>query len=70
MRRLIHAFILGIFLLAILPVAGSEMSIRNHGNSVAVAGGGGSIHYKNSSWPVVVPHRVASGSANLAGIAI
>ena len=63
MQRLVQELILATFFLAVLPVVGTEMSSHKQIASIAGASGGVSIHYKNSSWPAVIPNRVATGSS-------
>ncbi len=70
MQRLVHELILATFFLAVLPVVGTEMSSGKQDASIAALRGGVSIHYKSSSWPVLAPHRVATGSPVAAKVAI
>jgi hypothetical protein len=70
MRRLVRKLALAIVFLAVLPVLGTQMSVPHRSAPVMAAGGGASMHYKNSSWPALTTHRVAVGVASTVRVSI
>jgi hypothetical protein len=68
--RLMRKLFLGFVLLLVLPVVGSQVNLKDQQPSIAAAGTHESVHWKNSSWPVLARHQLADGNPIGSRIAI